>query len=281
MTGSVFDIEEFAVYDGPGIRTVVFLKGCPLQCNWCHNPEGMHTGMQRITAHNLCICCGACTAVCPLPMQCIGCGSCADACPQDAIHIAGKPADASSVAARILDQADLLAINNGGVTFSGGEPLLQPDFVLELCRLLPNVHKCIETSGYAKPKVFQRVISAMDYVIMDIKVVDDKAHRLWTGVSNHLILENLSWLKQCGKPFRIRIPLIPTVNDSLENMQATAELVAGTPWLDKVELLPYHKAAGAKYASAGMQYQPRFPTDMEPQKHTQPFSALGMEVSIL
>ena len=281
MTGSVFDIEEFAVYDGPGIRMVVFLKGCPLRCNWCHNPEGLRVGVQRITSHNLCIRCGACAAVCPSPGECTGCGQCVQVCPREAIHLAGTAMEAEAVAARIQAQAELLALNEGGVTFSGGEPLLQGDFVVEVCRLLRGVHKCIETSGYAKPEVFQRVIAEMDYVIMDLKAADDRIHREWTGVSNGPILENLKWLRQCGKPFRIRVPLIPTVNDSLENMQATARLIAGSPWLDKVELLPYHRAAGAKYASAGMQYQPRFPTDLEPQKHTRPFSDLGMEVTIL
>ena len=281
MTGSIFDIEEFAVYDGPGIRMVVFLKGCPLRCNWCHNPEGLRVGVQRITSHNLCIRCGACAQACPTPDECTGCGRCADVCPREAIHLAGKAMEAEEVAARIRAQARLLAINEGGVTFSGGEPLLQPDFVVEVCRLLPGVHKCIETSGFAKPEVFQRVIAEMDYVIMDLKSADDQTHREWTGVSNAPILENLQWLKQCGKPFRIRVPLIPTVNDSLENMQATARLIAGSPWLDRVELLPYHRAAGAKYQSAGMQYQPRFPTDVEPQKHTRPFEDLGMEVTIL
>lgn len=281
MKGSIFDIEEFALYDGPGIRTVVFLKGCPLRCSWCHNPEGLRQGPQRIVSSSLCIRCGACSEHCPSPDSCTGCGQCECICPRDAIRIAGRPVEAEEIAGRIRRNAALLKLNGGGVTFSGGEPLLQPDFVLEVCRLLPDVHKCIETSGYAEEETFRRVISAMDYVIMDVKLADDAAHREWTGVSNERIQTNLRWLRECGKPFRIRIPLIPTVNDSQENMRRTAELIAGSQYLDKVELLPYHKAAGAKYQSAGMQYQPRFPVDQPPQIHTEPFEKWGMEVCVL
>ena len=281
MTGSVFDIEEFAVYDGPGMRTAVFLKGCPLRCRWCHNPEGLRPGPQRITSHSLCIRCGACAGVCPSMEKCIGCGACADICPAEAVHIAGAPVEADQIARRVMANARLLEMNGGGVTFSGGEPLMQPDFVLEICRMLPGVHRCIETSGYAAQEDFRRVISAMDYVIMDVKLADGEAHRRWTGVGNERILDNLSWLKQCGKPFRIRVPLIPTVNDSLENMRRTAELIAGSTYLDRVELLPYHRAAGAKYQSAGLRYEPGFPTDQPPQIHTQPFEVLGMEVNVL
>ena len=281
MPGSLFDIEEFAVYDGPGIRTVVFLKGCPLRCRWCHNPEGLRPGPQRVTSHSLCIRCGACSAACASPDRCAGCGTCEEICPAQAVHVAGKPMDAQSVAKKVLRNAALLAMNGGGVTFSGGEPLMQPDFVLEICRLLPGVHKCIETSGYAPKEDFQRVIAEMDYVIMDVKLTDEEAHRTWTGVSNRRILENLRWLKNCGKPFRIRVPLIPTVNDSLENLKATAELIAGAETLDKVELLPYHRAAGAKYQSAGLRYDPGFPVDQPPQIITEPFADLGMEVCVL
>lgn len=279
MKGSIFDIEEFAVYDGPGIRTVLFLKGCPLRCNWCHNPEGLLPGPQRIVSTNLCIHCGACSEY--RHSKCTGCGQCELNCPQEAIRIAGKPVEAEEIASRLRRNAALLALNGGGITFSGGEPLIQADFVLEVCQWLPDVHKCIETSGYADRETFQRVISAMDYVIMDVKLADDAVHREWTGVSNERILSNLQWLKTCQKPFRIRIPLIPTVNDSLENIRRTAELIAGSPYLDQVELLPYHQAAGAKYQSAGMQYQPRFPVDQPPQIHTKPFKELGMEVHVL
>ena len=204
-----------------------------------------------------------------------------DICPAEAVHIAGAPVEAQVVADKVLANAKLLAMNGGGVTFSGGEPLMQPDFVLELCRLLPNLHKCIETCGYAPADVFDRVTGAMDYVIMDVKLVDSAAHKRWTGVDNDRVLQNLQRLKQSGKPFRIRIPLIPDVNDSPENMRATAQLIAGAPALDQVELLPYHTAAGAKYQSAGLRYDPGFPTDKAPQIDIQPFEQLGMEVHVL
>ncbi|MEA5014212.1 MAG: glycyl-radical enzyme activating protein [Candidatus Limiplasma sp.] len=281
MRGSLFDIEEFAVYDGPGIRSVVFLKGCPLRCPWCHNPEGLCPGPQRVTSVGLCAHCGACDAVCPSPQRCLGCGRCEAACPKGCVHVAGRPVEAQAVARRVLANGELLRLNGGGVTFSGGEPLLQPDFLLELRQEMASLHACVETSGYAKEEDFRRVAQAMDLVILDVKLADPLGHRRYTGVDNGPILANLRWLKESGKPFRIRVPLIPTLTDSLENLQATARLLAGAKALEKVELLPYHKAAGAKYASVGLAYRPPFPVDHPPQIHTQPFTDLGMEVTVL
>ena len=281
MTGLVFDIEEFAVFDGPGIRCAVFLKGCPLRCMWCHNPEGLEPHPQRVVTQSLCAHCNACRRVCPSPEKCVGCGKCVEVCPKGCIRIAGTRMTAGEVAARIRRQAKLLEINGGGVTFSGGEVMLQSDFVVAVRKLVPDVHALIETSGYATPEVFAKVAGAMDMVIMDVKIVDPALHKRYVGVDNGPILRNLELLKGMNKPFRIRVPLIPTVNDTPENMEATAKLLENAPALEKVELLRYNKAAGAKYSGVGMTYAPDFPEQQEPRIIRDPFEARGMRVDVL
>lgn len=188
---------------------------------------------------------------------------------------------AKEAADRIRRHARVLAMNGGGITFSGGEAMLQPEFVLAVRRLLPDVHALIETSGHAPENVFRAVAQEMDMVIMDVKIVDDERHRAYTGVGSRLILRNLRQLIGMGKPMRIRVPLIPTVNDTLENMEATAALLEGAPSLEKVELLPYNRAAGAKYAGVGREYCVDFPEDQPPQIWTEPFAKRGIRVEVL
>lgn len=281
ISGLVFDIEEFAVFDGPGIRCAVFVKGCPLRCMWCHNPEGLAARPQRVVTKSLCIHCKACDAVCPSPEKCIGCGKCVDVCPKGAIRIAGTRMTAKQVADKINRQAKILQLNGGGVTFSGGEVLMQSDFIIAVRKLVPEVHALIETSGYAQSEVFTRLAEAMDMVIMDIKIVDPEKHKKYTGVDNARILRNLEILKKMNKPFRIRVPLIPTVNDTLENMEATAKLLEGAQWLEKVELMRYNKAAGAKYDGVGLEYRPDFPEQQEPKIYREPFETRGIRVDVL
>lgn len=188
---------------------------------------------------------------------------------------------AEEVAAKIRKNAPLLAMNGGGVTFSGGEVMLQPEFVIAVRRLVPDVHALIETSGFATLDTFRRVASEMDMVIMDIKIADPIFHKKYTGVDNAQILSNLMWLKSSGILFRIRIPLIPTVNDTYENMEATARTLEGSVNLEKVELLPYNRAAGAKYSGVGLEYKPDFPEDQPPQIITEPFERRGIAVDVL
>ena len=171
----------------------------------------------------------------------------------------------------------VLEMNGGGITFSGGEALMQPDFVCAVCDRLEGLHAAIETSGYAAPEVFERVIDRMDLVMMDIKLVDPILHKRWTGVDNALILENLARLKAMNKPFRARIPVIPGVNDSLENFAATADLLADAPMLERVELLRYNRSAGAKYGMLGREYAPGFDEKAEPDMNLSIFEKYGIK----
>ena len=280
-TGIIFDIKEFSIFDGPGIRQTVFLKGCPLRCNWCHNPEGLSPLPQIMVSKNACLHCGKCEASCEHPDGCVVCGKCVEICPANARRIAGTRMTSDELAARILKDAAYYRTYNGGVTFSGGEPLLQADFLVEVMQKLPDVHKAIETSGYTNAETFERVLHEMDYFIMDIKLMDEAQHRRYTGVSNKSILQNAEILMKSGRPHRLRIPLIPGVNDTVENLDAFAGFVSSVNPLTPIELLPYHKTAGAKYEMVGMEYKPIFQTDTKVSTHPEIFEKYGLEATVL
>ena len=236
---------------------------------------------QRLKSRDLCVQCGACDAVCAHKDGCVACGACVRACPRGALRIAGREMTSEEVAKRILKNAKALQMSGGGVTFSGGEALMQPDFVVETRGLLNDLHAAIETSGYADSSVFERVIKTMDLVLMDVKLVDPVAHKKWTDASNRLILENLARLIALEIPFRARVPLIPGVTDTEENLTATARLHEGAKSLRRVELMGYNRAAGAKYGQLGLAYEPEFPEDQPSNPFTQPFTERGMEVVTL
>lgn len=259
--GMIFDIKEMAVHDGPGLRTTVFLKGCPLRCRWCHNPEGLSREPQLYVRENGCRQCGLCRRGCAHP-ECQPFGRCLHICPQGLISVSGREMSADQLARRILRGAGMA----DGVTFSGGEPLMQGEFLLETVDKLAQLsrgtgadrekekgrlHCAIETSGYGPSELFRRVIAAMDFVYMDLKLADDKQHREYTGVSNELILQNLEILRESGVPCVIRTPLIPDITDTPENLAAIRRLAGDLPQ----ELLDYNPMAGAKYPLLGMKYQ--------------------------
>lgn len=249
MRGIVFDIIEFAVHDGPGLRTTVFLKGCPLRCSWCHNPEGLHPAPQILTS---------------------AAGE----------RLAGRVWEAAELATLLNRQADLLRPNGGGVTFSGGEPLAQYEFLLAVLARLDHLDVVLDTSGYALPEVYAEVVSHCALVYQDLKLVDPAAHVRWTGADNAWILANIAQLPRLGVPFVLRVPLVPTVTDTPLNLRAIARLAEGLEGLVRVDLLPYHRAAGGKYSACGMDFVPDYPEDAPLNLDLTPFDHLGVPVRL-
>lgn len=249
MTGTIFDIKEMAVHDGPGIRTSVFMKGCPLRCVWCHNPEGLTSKPQLMYKYSRCRNCGLCRNQCDHE-SCKPFGRCVHICPEQCLEIVGREVEASVLAEEMKKTAKVLGDSFGGFTFTGGEPFAQPDFLLSVIGELSEYHLCIETSGYTDPEFFRMVIERLDYVIMDIKLADDDLHRKFTGVSNEKILNNLKALRQSGKPCCIRTPLIPGITDTKDNLDKIKSLVGQM----QHECLPYNPVGEAKYKMLGLSY---------------------------
>ncbi|MBE6612776.1 MAG: glycyl-radical enzyme activating protein [Ruminococcaceae bacterium] len=269
MTGRIFSIEEFAVFDGPGIRVNVFFKGCPLRCRWCHNPEGLSRDRQVVHSPNGCLSCGKCREVCPSPDSCILCGNCINACPRGLIRFAGDEWESDALAKRILRLKPILQ-NGGGVTFSGGEVLMQPEFLMEMLDKTAELHRAVETCGMGRTEDFTRMLDRVELVYFDLKVMDSEKHKFYTGVSNERILAHAKLLMQSGVPHIFRVPFIHGVNTGAENLQAMADFLADSPVKPQVEFLPYNEMAGAKYALAGMTYTESFekpyPEDIERAK---------------
>jgi len=264
-TGVVFDIMRFCIHDGPGIRTTVFFKGCSMRCWWCHNPEGLSPKPEMFVRRERCISCGRCGAVCKVGRerdQCIFCGECVKECHTGAREIVGRTMTVAQVMEQVEKDVIFYDESGGGVTFSGGEPLMQPDFleaILKRCREL-EINTAVETSGYAGPEVLRRIAPYVDLFLYDVKHMDEEAHRESTGVSNGLILANLAELCAGQSRVEIRFPVIPGVNDDEDNVAALADLAAALD-ITGVRLLRYHSAGSEKHASLDRTYTL---TDLEP-----------------
>jgi len=268
-TGMVFNIMRFSVQDGPGIRTTVFLKGCPLECAWCHNPEALSVAPQLLLRPDRCIACGDCMDVCPhqaiverdgkyeTRMElCARCGTCAGACAADAREVIGRTMTVEEVMREVERDAPFYRESGGGVTFSGGEPLLQHRFLVLLLRSCAGrgFHTVVDTSGYASPEVLHRVAELTDLFLYDLKSVNEEIHRRFTGVSGALIRGNLERLASWGKRVVIRMPIIPGVNDSRVNIESAGRFIASLGNVVRVQLLPYHPIGVDKYERLGIPY---------------------------
>ena len=256
--GVIFNIQKYSIHDGPGIRTTVFLKGCPLSCIWCHNPESQSFDPELMLYSKRCIGCGKCMEACRHGgvsdrNKCISCGSCAEVCYAKAREMAGKQVSVQEVMMQLDKDSIFYDESGGGVTLSGGEPLLQPEFLAELLRQCKKreYHTTVDTSGYGSEDTIRTISSMTDLFLYDLKHMDDEMHMKYTGVSNRLILENLKTISKLGRRIFIRIPLIPGVNDDEANIRAAAGVIQNTAGVEQVNILPYHNIAANKYNRLG------------------------------
>ena len=295
LTGTIFDIKKYAIHDGPGIRTTVFFQGCPLSCWWCHNPESQSRHPVLLYRANRCVLCATCVETCPQHgisingiattdrAKCDVCGECAEVCYHGAREISGQKMTVAEVMATIERDVPFYDQSGGGVTFSGGEPLLQPQFLTALLKECKTreIHTVVDTTGLASWETIDRLRGDVDLFLYDLKLIDDTRHRKFTGVSNHLILRNLERLAESGSQIFIRIPLIPGINDDAENLAQTAAFIAGLPNITGIELMGYHDIAAAKYEALGLAYPlPNTvpPTEAEMQAAASYFEEVGLNV---
>ena len=279
QSGIVFDIKEFAVFDGPGIRTTVFMKGCPLRCKWCHNPEGLKTEPELMVSKAACVHCGACEAVCRHKDGCVLCGECIPVCRGGFRRIVGQRWTADALAERLERDHDVYG-QDGGITFSGGEPLLQWPFVKAVFDRLPDIHKAIETSGFTSDEIFAAAMESCDLIMMDWKLSDPDALLTYTGAVMEPIRKHAEMLAAGDTLFILRMPIIPGVNDSREHFETAAGLVKDAKALVRIEVLPYQRAAGAKYEMVGRSYDPPFDEAKKPEFFTDVFEEAGIPYKV-
>jgi pyruvate formate lyase activating enzyme len=295
----IFDVKRYAINDGPGIRVTLFLKGCPLSCRWCHNPESISPDAQKMYSSSKCIGCGECVQTCPVQACvltpdgivtndsiCLRCGQCAETCPAMATEMTGRYESVPELLKIIENERPFFDQSGGGVTFSGGEPLLYPDFlnkILDACGQR-KIHRTVDTSGLASTKNLLEVAKRTDLFLYDLKLMDSKKHKKWTGAGNKRILKNLRALANIGADIQIRVPLVKGVNTDEDNIEATAVFVAALAGPRKiVSLLPYHNVAGGKFAKLGQSYEPgpmSAPDEQDLVRITNQFATHGLTATV-
>ncbi len=298
-SGLIFDIKRYAINDGPGIRVVIFFKGCNLHCAWCHNPESISPKIEKMYSRAKCMLCGECAAVCPEkaithssegiitnPDLCKLCGKCAEVCPTKATEMSGYMQNVDEILAIIEKERMFFDQSGGGVTFSGGEPILHSEMLIELLDECGKrgIHRAVDTAGFIKTETLLEVAKRTDLFLFDLKMINSKNHKKWTNTSNEKILDNLKLLAETGANIFIRIPIIAGVNDDDENIEKTAEFVANLAGEKKpVNLIPYHNIAQTKYQKLGKADD--FKRMNEPSKEDlaamiEKFKSYGIEASI-
>lgn len=268
MMGMVFNVQRFSLHDGPGIRTTIFLKGCPLRCEWCANPESQDPRLQILYDHEKCVGCTQCVHACPKQAlsfdhdrivydisRCIGCLTCVHTCPQEALSYEGEEKNVDSLVKECLKDLPFYEESQGGITISGGEGMIQPGFVSELLDRFhqEHLHVAIETTGYIQRDIFTVLAKKFDLLLFDVKHYDESIHQKYTGVSNTLIKENLAWAIEEGVDVLPRIPVIPKFNDSLEDAKGLANLLVSVN-AKRVQLLPFHQFGQNKYHLLNREY---------------------------
>ena len=297
----IFDIKRYALHDGPGIRTTLFLKGCPLRCAWCHNPESWSPKPQKLYKKSKCIGCGSCVAACsqdaieltpdgvvPTENRCLLCGKCTDACPAAALEMSGRAWPMDELMAEVEKERGVMADSGGGVTLCGGEPLMDPDYALELLRELGRrgFHRAVDTSLFVRPELIPEVARECELFLVDLKTMDSEVHRKYTGVPNEQILSNIRLLSGLDARYFIRIPLIRKVNADRVNLEATARFLTSLPTPpEEVDLLPYHDSGKGKHERMWSVYNPlgyafSAPSQKEQEAAAELFRAHGLKVQI-
>lgn len=310
MISLIFDIRRYSINDGPGIRITIFMKGCPLKCKWCHNPESQSPEVQKLYTASKCIGAQDCIEECPegaLTLtpdgvvtdfeRCTLCGQCADACPTKAIEMSGKLYSTDELMKIIERERVHIDQSGGGVTFSGGEPLMHPEFLIEMLKACgeKGLHRAVDTCGFAETNTLLEVARHTELFLFDLKLMDTEKHKQWTGISNQLILKNLKLLAETGAKINIRIPLIKNVNTDKTEIRKMAEFISKLPFKIcgsetaspggklPVNLLPYHNIATGKYQKMEIPYnegEMEEPTEADIRKAEEIFQSFGIETEI-
>ncbi|ACS89694.1 glycyl-radical enzyme activating protein [Thermococcus sibiricus] len=298
ISGIIFDIKRYAIHDGPGIRTTIFMKGCPLSCWWCHNPEGVSPKPELMYFEFKCIHCHTCVKVCPENAisfdenetqqidreKCTGCGVCASACPTSALRLVGRVITVEELLTEIEKDIKLYDDSGGGVTFSGGEPLSQPKFLVESLKELKKryIHTTVDTSGYAPKEVLKQILPHTDLFLYDIKLYDSGEHEKYTGVPNDIIIENLKFLTGQGKEVILRFPIIPGITDTDKNVKGWTNFISEIKGINEIDLLPFHDVS-EKFRRIGREYKMTIhhrPPDEILKWIKEEFESIGLRVKI-